>query len=49
MGTKTKPDATSELHLIMGEVQASAEMVVPSHDARLLRNNIRRTAWMHLN
>ena len=26
MGTKTKPDATSELQLIMGEVYASVEI-----------------------
>ena len=34
MGTKTKPDATSEPHLIMGEVRASVEMVVPSNEVR---------------
>ena len=32
MGTKTKVDATSALHLIMGEVHALVEMVVPSNE-----------------
>ena len=29
MGSKTKIDATSELHLIMSEVHALVEMIVP--------------------
>jgi hypothetical protein len=37
MGTKTKPDATSELHLIMGEVHASVELVVPSNEVREIK------------
>jgi hypothetical protein len=37
MGTKTKPDATSELHLIMGEVHASVKMVVPSNEVREIK------------
>jgi hypothetical protein len=32
MGTKTKLDAASDLHLIMGEVHALVEMVVPSNE-----------------
>jgi hypothetical protein len=32
MGTKTKLDGTSELHLIMGEVHALVEMTVPSDE-----------------